>query len=212
MPSLFDRAQGNAFGFPVGTSGEVDETKSTEQPQAKPFVNKPQNFLNDFTSKFQRASNGHEEFSPVLKYLSGQGDLSVGENDSEDKPLSRVSIAPGGTFNLQNLQSGFSISGNPRSRSVGVHVPVNIGGNKGTIGVEGSWNPSDPSIGAKFAFGGNKETNGFSPEQVVTAVLGPEQQIETRPELSAREQADQYINAFRSSGERDPNSPSTWRY
>jgi hypothetical protein len=212
MPSLFNRSQGNAFGFPAGTNGEVDETRAAVQPKATPFVNKPQNFLDNFTSRFRGASEGYEGFSPILKYLSGQGDLSVSQNDSKDEPLSRFSIGPGGTFNLQNLQSGFSVSGDPSSKSIGMHVPVNIGGNKGTIGVEGSWNPFDPSIGAKFTFGGDKEPGGFSPEQTVTTALGPEQQTETRSELSAREQADQLISAFRSSGGRDSNSPSTWQY
>ena len=72
MPSLFNPSQRNAFGFPVGTNGEVDETQAAVQPKAKSFVSKPQNFLDDFTSRFQGASGGYGEFSPILKYLSRQ--------------------------------------------------------------------------------------------------------------------------------------------
>lgn len=171
MPGLFNPLAKNAFGFPVGTNGEADESKATVQPQARPFVNKPQNFLDDFTARFQGASGGYGAFTSFVKYLSGQGELSIDQNDSKDKPLSRFSIAPGGTFNLQNLQSGFGVTGKPGNKSIGVDIPVNIGGNKGTVGLEGSWNSVDPSIQAKFAFGGEKQSNGSSPEQAVDAAL-----------------------------------------
>jgi hypothetical protein len=171
MPNLFNRTQENAFGFPVGINGEVDETKSTEQPQAKPFVNKPQNFLNGFTSRFQGASGGYSSFTPVVKYLSGQGDLSAGENDSKNKPLSRVSIGPGGTFTLQNLQSGFSVAAKPSNKSINVTVPV---GN-GRVGLEGSWNNVDPYVEAKFAFGSNKQPVVDNSEQQINAALGVNQ-------------------------------------
>jgi hypothetical protein len=196
MPSLFNRSQVNAFGFPVGNNGEVDETRATVQPQARPLVNEPQKFLNDFTSRFQGASGGYGAFSPFVKYLSGQGDLSIGENDSKDKPLSQFSIGPGGMFNLQNLQNGFSVSGDPRSKSLSMYVPVNIGGNKGTVGVEGSWNSFDPSIGAKFAFGQGKQPVVDNSEQQLNAALGVNQTYNadkkvysepyTSPELSGR--------------------------
>lgn len=215
MPSLFNPLERNAFGFYKGTNGEADETKAAIQPRAKPLIGIPQNFLDNFTSRFQGATGGYGAATPLVQFLSGQGPLSITQNDSEDKPLSRFSVGPGGVFNLQNLQSGFNFTGDVRGKAIGMDVPVNIGGNKGTVGVQGSWGnfneQGSPYIKANFAFGGNKQPIISSPEQAVTAALGPEQQIETRPELSAREQADQFINAFRSSGGRDPNSPSSWR-
>ena len=219
---LSNRLQGNEFGFPRGTSGEVDETKATVQPPRKNPSVEPQTFLNDFTSRFQGASEGYGALTPFAQYLSGQGALTVSEDDGQkdSKPKSQFSIAPGGAFNLQNLQSGFSVSGDPRNKSVGVSVPVNIGGNKGTIGVEGSLNSFDSSIQTRFAFGGKRQPVIDNSEQQVNAALGINQTYDpdkkvysgqyTRPEPSARELEEQQTREYRSSGGRDTNSPSTW--
>jgi hypothetical protein len=170
MPSLFNPAQRNAFGFPVGNNGEVDETKATVQPQDKPFFLNPVGFKDDFISRFQGASSGYGAVTPLAQYLSGRG-LTLQGDDGK----SQFSIAPGNAFNLQNLKSGFSVTANPVGKSIGVDVPVNIGGNKGIIGVEGSWNSVDPSIRAKFAFGQNKQPVVDNSEQQLNAALGVNQ-------------------------------------
>jgi hypothetical protein len=164
MPSLFNRSQVNAFGFPTGTNGEVNESQAIVQPQAKPpFRGKPVDFKDDFVSRFTGSSGGYGAITPFAQYLSGQG-LNLKSEDG-----AQFSIAPGGVFNLQNLNSGFSVTAKPAQQSVGVTVPVG----SGTVGLEGSWNSFDPSIEAKFAFGGSKQPVGTSPEQAVNSALMP---------------------------------------
>lgn len=221
MPSLFNPLEKDAFGFPKGTNGEIDETKAAIQPQAKPAHIKEPDFLNKFTSNFQGGTRGYGAFTPFVQYLSGQGPLSITQNDTreklvEDKPLSRFSVSPGGEFNLQNLQSGFSFTGNVRNKSVGADFPVNIGGNKGIVGVEGSLNNVDPYIRAKFAFGQKPQLPIDDSEQKVSSALNVIGFNQTNmssgsPEPSARAFLDQMVDKYRSSGGRDPNSPSTWR-
>jgi hypothetical protein len=215
MPSLFNPAQRNAFGFPVGNNGEVDETKATVQPQDKPFFLNPVGFKDDFISRFQGALGSNAGFSPILKYLSGQGGLSVSQpifKGKDEIGKEQLTISPGGGFNLQRIDedgqpNGFSVTGDPLTKTLGFDVPVG----SGKVGLVGSWNNINPYVKAEFAFGGKKQPIGSSPEQAVTAALGPDQQTETRPKLSAREQADQLIEAYRNSGGRDPYSPTTWQ-
>lgn len=216
MPSLFNPLERNAFGFPRGTNGEIDETKAAIQPQAKPLQIIEPGFSNRFTSGFQGGTRGYGALTPFVQYLSGQGPLSITQNDSENKPLSRFSVEPGGVFNLQNLQSGFSFTGNVRNKSVGADFPVNIGGNKGIVGVEGSLNNVDPYIRAKFAFGQRPQLPVDDSEQKVSSALNAVglNQANTSsdsPELSARDFLNQMVDKYRSSDGRDPNSPSTWR-
>jgi hypothetical protein len=105
-------------------------------------------------------------FRSLWNYVSGTGALKVGDDTGT------LSLAPGGSFELRSPQ-GFSVTGNPRDKSIGADVPVNIGGNKGTVGVQGSWNSFDPSIQAKFVFEGNRQLPSSSPEQAVNAALTP---------------------------------------
>lgn len=170
-------------------------------------------------------------FDALAGYLSGRGALTVGaetmpqsstnwSDDANPKksppPVGQLSISPGGNFNLSSSR-GWSMAGSPRSKSLGVTVPAF--GNQGTVGLQGSFNQYDPYISGTFqfgrpaqAFGNQEEINTGKAESAVTAALGPEQQAETLLKPSVREQADQLINAFRSSGGRDPNSPTSWGY
>ena len=171
-------------------------------------------------------------FDPIMGYLSGRGALTVGAetmpqpstNWSDDanpkkfsSPAGQLSISPGGGFNLTSSR-GLGVAGDPMTKSLGVTAPVNVAGNQGTVGLQGSFNQYNPYISGTFQFGrpaiefGNQEEiNTGKAESAVTAALGPEQQTKTRLGLSAREEADQFINAFRNSDGRDPNSPTSWR-
>jgi hypothetical protein len=185
--------------------------------------------VEDQDKTFQSAGT---PFDPIVGYLSGMGALTVGDetmpqhstNWSDDanpkkfsSPAGQLSISPGGGFNLTSSR-GWGVAGDPMTKSLGVTAPVNVAGNQGTVGLQGSFNQYNPYISGTFqfgrpaqAFGNQEEINTGKAESAVTATLGPEQQTKTRPGLSAREEADQFINAFRSSGGRDPNSPTTWR-
>jgi hypothetical protein len=109
-------------------------------------------------------------FKSLWNYVSGTGALQVGDETGN------LSLSPGGSFELRSPQ-GFSVTGDPRNKSIGADVPVNIGGNKGTVGIQGSWGnfneQGSPYIKANFAFGGNRQTLGSSPEQAVNAALAP---------------------------------------
>jgi hypothetical protein len=171
-------------------------------------------------------------FDPIMGYLSGSGALTVGDetmpqpstNWSDDAnpkkfsaPAGQLSISPGGGFNLASSR-GWGVAGDPMTKSLGVTAPVNVVGNQGTVGLQGSFNQYNPYISGTFQFGkpaikfGNQEEiNTQQAASTVDAALGPAQQPEVRSEPSARERADKLIDEFRSSAGRDPNSPTTWR-
>lgn len=155
----------------------------------------------------------------LVNFVSGKGALNI--NDSTGK----FQLSPGGSFNLNSPQ-GFSVTGNPINKSLGVTVPFGKDQGKGAITFEGSWNQYDPNIGVRFEMGKNKIPSLSNPEQSVTQSLqGKEadtndltlnflrQKIgltSTVGEPSAREQANQLIDLYRSSGGRQSDSPSTW--
>jgi hypothetical protein len=164
-------------------------------------------------------------FDPIMGYLSGAGALTKGDSTGQ------VSISPGGEFNLMSSQ-GLNIAGDPRTKSLGITAPVNVAGNQGTVGLQGSFNQYNPYISGRFqfgrpaqapgnqedqfsrparAFGNQEEINTQQAASTVNAALGPAQQPEVRPGLSARDFLNQKIDEYRSSGGRDPNSPSSWR-
>ena len=185
-------------------------------------------------------------FDPLMGYLSGRGALTVGDetmpqpstNWSDDanpkkfsSPAGQLSISPGGGFNLASSR-GWGVAGDPMTKSLGVTAPVNVAGNQGTVGLQGSFNQYNPYISGTFqfgrpalafdnqedqfsrparAFGNREEINTQQAASTVDAALGPAQQPEVRSEPSARERADKLIDEFRSSAGRDLNSPTTWR-
>jgi hypothetical protein len=225
VPNLFNPLQRNEFGFYRGTNGEVDESKAADAPSRETFARRPQTFLSDLTSSFQNGRNSHGGFSSLGQFLSGQGALSVSQpifKEKEEIGKEQFSISPGGGFNLQkfdmkNQPIGFGVTGNPTTKSLGVDFPV---GN-GRVGLEGSFNSFDPYVKANFAFKGNKQPVVDNSEQQLNAALGLNQRYDqdkqiytepyTAPEPSARDFLNQKIEEYRSSGGRDPNSPSSWR-
>jgi hypothetical protein len=205
---LSNRLQENEFGFPRGTGGEVDETKAADQPpRTNPSV-ESQTFLNDYKSRFQGASEGYGAFTPFAQYLSGQGALTVSQpifKGKDEIGKEQFAISPGGGFNLQRMDkdrqpSGFSVTGNPRTKSLGFSVPVG----SGMVELEGSLNNVDPYVKAKFAFGGKKQPVVDTSEQQLNAALGVNQAYDpdkkvynepyARPEPSARELYNQMLS------------------
>ena len=156
--------------------------------------------IQNVTESFDQGAAG--PFKSLMNYVSGSGALQTGDDTGT------LSLAPGGSFELKSPQ-GFSVTGDPVMRSLGMNVPVGGGNNRGTIGLQGSWG-ADPSIQANFQFGRPSPVVSSS-EQVVNDALGPAQQPEVRSEPSARDFLNQKIDEYRSSGGRDKNSPSTWR-
>ena len=150
-------------------------------------------------------------FDSIMGYLSGAGALTNGDSTGQ------VSISPGGGFNLMSSR-GWSVAGDPMTKSLGVTAPVNVAGNQGSIGLQGSFNQYNPYISGTFqfgrpalAFGNQEEINTQQAESAVNTALGPAQQTEVRPEPSARDFLNQKIDEYRSSGGRDQSSPSSWR-
>jgi hypothetical protein len=181
-------------------------------------------------------------FDPIMGYFSGRGALTVGDetmpqpstNWSDDanpkkfsSPVGQLSISPGGGFNLTSSR-GWGVAGDPMTKSLGVTAPVNVAGNQGTVGLQGSFNQYNPYISGTFqfgrpaiAFGNQEEIDTGKTEVAVNNALGVNQTYDVdkktytepyiRPEPSARERADRLIDEFRSSAGRDLNSPTTWR-
>jgi hypothetical protein len=155
--------------------------------------------IQNITGAFDQGAAG--PFKNLLNYASGKGALQAGDETGT------FSIAPGGSFELRSKQ-GFGVTGNPVNKSLGVTIPVGREEGRGTVGLQGSWG-LDPSIQANFQFG-TKFPSVSSPEQAVNDALGPAQQPELRPGISPRDFLNQKIEEYRSSGGRDPNSPSSW--
>jgi len=156
--------------------------------------------IQNVTGSFDQGATG--PFKSLANYVTGSGALQAGDDTGT------LSLSPGGSFELRSPQ-GFGVTGNPINKSLGMTIPVGGGGNRGTVGVQGSWG-ADPSIQANFQFG-KPFPSVSSPEQAVNGALGPAQQPEVRPEPSARDFLNQKIDEYRSSSGRDQYSPSTWR-
>lgn len=141
-------------------------------------------------------------FKSLWNYVGGTGALKVQDDTGT------LSLSPGGSFELKSPQ-GFGVTGNPAMKSVGITVPIGSGSNRGTVGLQGSWG-ADPSIQANFQFG-QKTPSFSSPEQAVNNALGPAEQPAAQVEPSARDFLNQMVDKYRSSGGRDPNSPTSWQ-
>jgi len=104
-------------------------------------------------------------FDAIAGYLSGSGALTVGDETTPQSstnwsdnanpkksppPVGQLSISPGGSFNLSSSR-GWSVAGNPISKSLGVTVPAF--GNQGTVGLQGSFNQQNPYISGTFQLG-----------------------------------------------------------
>ena len=178
--------------------------------------------IQNVAGAFDQGATG--PFKSFVNYVSGKGALQANDETGT------LSIAPGGSFELKSKQ-GFGVTGNPVNKALGVSIPVKVGGNRGIVGFQGSWG-LDPSIQANFQFGKNVSP-GFnsgqlgnvpsvsSPEQQINAALGLNQTYDqdrkiysepyTGPGPSPRDFLNQKIEEYRSSGGRDPSSPSSWR-
>ena len=191
--SYFGSAQA---GLPSAPTGQFMPTMG----QYKLTQNSLNKGIQNVTGAFDQGAAG--PFKNLVNYVSGSGALQAGDDTGT------LSLSPGGSFELKSPQ-GFSVTGDPVMKSLGMNVPVGGGNNRGTIGLQGSWG-ADPSIQANFQFG-KKSLIGSSPEQAVDEALGPAQQLETQVEPSPRDFLNQQINKYRSSGGRDLNSPTTWQ-
>jgi hypothetical protein len=173
----------------------------------------PRNFKSSLEEFFNRSGGKvGSSISPLdmlSGFVSGRGGLSAGDETGS------FQLNPGGSFSLTS-PTGFSVSGDPMSKSLGVDLPVSVGKTKGTVGLQGSFNPIDPSIQARFKFGQRsmpvpEEIGSVKAESSVSGAVSPWQAPpEKSSQPTARELADQFINQYRSSGGRDPNSPSSW--
>ena len=124
--------------------------------------------IQNVTGAFDQGAAG--PFKSLVNYVTGSGALQAGDETGT------LSLSPGGSFELRSPQ-GFGVTGNPVSKSLGMTIPVGGGGSRGTVGVQGSWGnfneQGSPYIKANFAFEGNKQLPGASPEQTVNAALAP---------------------------------------
>lgn len=187
---------GSQSGLPSGPMGSFIPT----QGQFKLNQDSLSKGIKNVTGAFDQGSEG--PFKSLWNYVSGTGALQAGDDTGT------LSLSPGGSFELRSPQ-GFGVTGNPAMKSVGITVPVGSGSNKGTVGLQGSWG-TDPSIQANFQFG--QRTPSFSsPEQAVNNALGPAEQPAAQVEPSARDFLNQMVDKYRSSGGRDPNSPTSWQ-
>jgi hypothetical protein len=152
------------------------------------------------------SQNAPDPMTHLMNYMLGLGALRVGDDTGS------FVLNPGGGFEVSSPK-GFSVTGDPSMRSANVTIPVKFGDNRGTIGLEGSWG-FDPSIQAKFKFG-SKNPSLSNPEQVVDQAVAPYQQpydpgTYAGGVTTARDLLNQTIAEYRSSGGRDPNSPTSW--
>jgi hypothetical protein len=216
---------GNDLPGALGTALSQSDREVKDQDKAYMRSGTPFDALAGYLSGKGALTVGDEIMPQSSTHWSDDANLK-----KSPPPVGQLSISPGGDFNLSSSR-GWSMAGSPMSKSLGVTVPAF--GNQGTVSLQGSFNQYDPYISGKFqfgrpaqalgnqedqfsrparAFGNQEEINTGKAESAVTAALGPEQQAETLSKPSVREQADQLINAFRSSGGRDLNSPTSWGY
>ena len=161
------------------------------------------------------------QFGGLPAFLSGSGMLTLQDQTGS------FNLGPGGAFNLQKLRvvddqtgevkpTGFRAYGNPMNQSLGAEFPVEVFGSKGTIGLEGSFNKYAPYAGLRFKFPDpailDKQPARVSEVQAVSNALDSAgfKQNQEAPSETAREFLDKKIEQYRSSGGRDPNSPSSW--
>ncbi len=141
-----------------------------------------------------RRTVGSQDFShgPAQSLLNTLQTGTVSLSDQTGK----VSIAPGGAFNL-NDNSGFGLTLSPQTSSAG----VSFGGANRNLSFEGSWGP-DKSVQMRYRAGQLPipfDTD-LSARRAVEAAI-PEQK-ETSPDLSPKEFLAKQIEEYQ---RKDPN-------
>lgn len=123
------------------TKGDFSEPFSTPNVSFQPKKTF-ENWVNTQSDSFQSTPT---PLDFLKNFASGKG-FSIGDETGS------FSMAPSGAFNLSSPK-GWAVTGNPSTKSLGVSFPTSVGGNKGTIGLEGGWDPENSYGKINFEFG-----------------------------------------------------------